>query len=304
MVAPEIWKAEMLKRKYFSSVHAPLKIGTKEVGTLSIHPPDKNSFGSNELALINELANDISLGLNYLEKEKKLTESEERFRTLIEASPDAVTETDLQGVITTVSSRTLEIHGFKDPKEMIGKSAFMMMALEDRPKALRNLKKTLRDGKIMSAEYTMLRKDGTTFIGELDAGLIRDIAGKPKAFIASVRDITDRKQAEDALRESREHYRSLFENMVEGFAHCRMLFDHGKPQDFIYLEVNKAFEELTGLKDVIGKKVSQIIPGIQKDNPELFKIYGRVSLAGKPEKFETYLKPLGIWLSISVYSPK
>ena len=83
-----------------------------------------------------------------------------------------------------------------------------------------------------------------------------------------------------------------------------MLFEDGKPQDFIYLDVNKAFETLTGLKDVAGKKVSEVISGVQESNPELFEIYGRVALTGKPEKIELYVAALNSWLFISVYRPK
>jgi len=242
--APDSWKAEMLKRKYFSSVHIPFELGEKEVGTLSIYASDKNAFRDRELFLVKELASDIGLGLNYLEKENKLRESEERFRTLLEASPDAVTETNLQGVITTVSPRTLEIHGFKDPKEMIGKSAFMMIAPEDHPRAQRNLEKTLRDGKIMSAEYTLLRKDGTTFIGELDAGLIRDAAGKPKAFIAAVRDITDRKKHEEDLRK--------FKLAVDAASDHIIITD----ENAVILYANEAVEKITGFSqdEVVGNK--------------------------------------------------
>ncbi|MBI1795269.1 MAG: PAS domain S-box protein [Chloroflexi bacterium] len=104
---------------------------------------------------------------------------------------------------------------------------------------------------------------------------------------------------------SENQYHSLFENMLDGFAYCEMLFDKsGQPLDFIYLDVNRAFGELTGLMDVIGKKVSEVIPGIRASNPKLFEIYGRVALSGKPEKFETYLDSLKMWLSISVYSPQ
>ena len=65
-------------------------------------------------------------------------------------------------------------------------------------------------------------------------------------------------------------------------------------------------KELLGLKkdEVIGKRVTEAIPGIEKDNPELFEIYGRVALTGKPEKFEMLFNPLNLWLSISVYSPE
>ena len=108
--------------------------------------------------------------------------------------------------------------------------------------------------------------------------------------------------AEKALKESEKHYRSLFENMLEGFAYCRMLFEDNKPQDFIYLEVNTAFEQLTGLKNIVGKKVTEVIPGIREADPELFEIYGRVALTGKPERFEMHVKALSAWFSVSVYS--
>ena len=104
------------------------------------------------------------------------------------------------------------------------------------------------------------------------------------------------------LQSQEERYRSLFENMLEGFAYCRMLFEDDRPQDFIYLQVNSSFEKLTGLENVVGKKVTEVIPGIKESHPELFEIYGRVALTGKPEKFELYLEPLDAWLSISVFS--
>jgi PAS domain-containing protein len=109
----------------------------------------------------------------------------------------------------------------------------------------------------------------------------------------------------EELKRSERHFRLLFENMLNGFAFCRMIYDESKnPTDFIYLEVNHAFGTLTGLKDVVGKKVTQVIPGIRESNPELFNIYSRVATSGKPEQFETYLPPLSMWLSISVYSPE
>ena len=113
--------------------------------------------------------------------------------------------------------------------------------------------------------------------------------------------------AEEKLRASEERYHSLFAHMMDGFAFCKMIFDReNKPVDFVYLEVNDNFEKITGLKkeSVIGRRVTQAIPGIEKDNPELFKIYGRVALTCKSEKFEIFLKPLSLWLSVSVYCPQ
>ena len=116
-------------------------------------------------------------------------------------------------------------------------------------------------------------------------------------------EITARKQEEAKLRQSEERYRSLFENMTEGYAHCRMIFADGEPPDLVYLSVNEAFGKLTGLRGVEGRKISEVIPGIQQTDPELLETYGRVARTGTPERFETFVEALAMWLSISVYSP-
>ncbi len=111
-------------------------------------------------------------------------------------------------------------------------------------------------------------------------------------------------EAEHVLRESESRYRSLFENMEQGLAYCRMLFVDGRPDDFVYLAVNDSFEMLTGLANVEGKLVSEVIPGIRDSDPELLERYGRVAATGQPERFEIFLETLGIWFSISAYSPQ
>jgi len=111
--------------------------------------------------------------------------------------------------------------------------------------------------------------------------------------------ISGRRRAQAAMAESERRYRSLFENMLEGFAYCEMLFDdRGRPIDFVYLDVNRAFGKLTGLANVVGKRFTEVIPG---GNPELFERYGRVVLTGEPESFEIEIKALGMWFSISAH---
>jgi diguanylate cyclase (GGDEF)-like protein/PAS domain S-box-containing protein len=111
-----------------------------------------------------------------------------------------------------------------------------------------------------------------------------------------------RKRKQDAMAESEGRYRSLFENMLEGFAYCEMLFDNrGRPIDFVYLDVNSMFGKLTGLQNVVGKRFTEVIPGGINSQPELFERYSRVTLTCEPERFEIEIKALGMWFSISAY---
>ncbi|HEY5140422.1 MAG TPA: hypothetical protein VIJ25_14065, partial [Methylococcales bacterium] len=82
-----------------------------------------------------------------------------------------------------------------------------------------------------------------------------------------------------------------------------MLYCDGQPSDFVYLYTNPAFEKLTGLKQVTGKQVSEVIPGIRKTDPQLFDIYNRVAMGAEPVKFEIFVESLAMWFSISVCSP-
>jgi diguanylate cyclase (GGDEF)-like protein len=114
-------------------------------------------------------------------------------------------------------------------------------------------------------------------------------------------EIEERKTIEANLRISEKRYHSLFGNMLEGFAFCRLLYRNGQPDDIEYIEVNPAFETLTGLSGVIGKKVTDVVPGIKESNPGVFEIYGRVAAGGPPEKFEIFVPPLNLWFSVSAY---
>jgi PAS domain S-box-containing protein len=112
--------------------------------------------------------------------------------------------------------------------------------------------------------------------------------------------------SEEATKASEAKYRSLFENMIDGFAfHKIIVEDGGKPVDSVFLEMNNAFEKLTGLKrdDIIGKRVTQVLPGIEKDPADWIGRYGKVALSGQDIRFEQHAAALGKWFSVASYSP-
>jgi PAS domain S-box-containing protein len=129
-----------------------------------------------------------------------IKESMELYQTLVETTPEAVIATDLDGNIIFVSSHTLELYGYDDKDKLLGKNSFEFIDKEDHEIALTNLKKTLSGESLRSVEYNLIRQDGSRFIGELSAALIKDAQGNPNSFIATVRDITERKETEGQIK--------------------------------------------------------------------------------------------------------
>jgi diguanylate cyclase (GGDEF)-like protein/PAS domain S-box-containing protein len=152
-------------------------------------------------------------------------------------------------------------------------------------------------------EKRFVRKDGAPITVNLNVKCTRDADGKANHIVALIEDITERKRAEQALRKSMATYRSLFDNMLNGVAHYRMIFRNGVPVDYEFIAVNPAFEQTTGLKDVVGKKVSEVIPGYCENNKDSLQIFGKVAQTGEPVRWEHYLAALDKWFSFSIYSP-
>jgi PAS domain S-box-containing protein len=147
--------------------------------------------------------------------EEELRESEEKLRVVFEHIGDGVIVSDLEGRITDENEAALRMQGFKHKKEVIGKNGYDFIAEKDRARALEDGVKTVELGRGPGGQYTFLRKDGSEYEGEAIASLLRDSSGNPVGFVSVTRDITERKQAEEVLRESEVRYRLLAENVTD-----------------------------------------------------------------------------------------
>jgi PAS domain S-box-containing protein len=147
--------------------------------------------------------------------EEALRASEERYRSLVEASPDAVLLTDVEGMILLCNRRAAALHGYETNEELVGKNSFDLIATEDRERAMANAMRTVRGGGVRDVQYRMVGRDGSSFLAEYSASVIRDADGRPRALTAVLRDVTERKRTEEALQRSEEHFRSLTENLSD-----------------------------------------------------------------------------------------
>ncbi len=234
--------------------------------------------------------------------EAALRENEEKFRSLFEYSTVGKSLTSPEGRLLHVNSALADMLGYT--VEELQRISFSDITHPDDMAESRESIRCLieNEREFYRFEKRYFHKNGGVLWTDVSTRLVRDAAGKPEYFITSVLNITDRKHAEEELRASERRYRTLFESMLNGFAYCKIIFEKGAPADFVYLDVNGAFERLTGLKNVTGKRVSEVIPGIHQSDPGLLEIYAKAALTGKPETFEMHLQALDMWFSVAVYS--
>jgi PAS domain S-box-containing protein len=170
--------------------------------------------------------------------EEALRESEERYRTILENIEDGYYETDLPGDLTFFNDSLCRMLGYSKD-EMMGMSNKQYTDDENRKKLFQAFNEVYRTGEPTKGfDWQVVRKDGSKLFGEVSVSLIRDSEGQPTGFRGIARDITERKQAEEALRTEKQRFERLLENAPFGV----ILID--KAGDFRY--VNSKFIELFG----------------------------------------------------------
>ncbi|MGC9347790.1 MAG: PAS domain S-box protein [Anaerolineae bacterium] len=207
-----------------SLLAVPLRVKDQIIGAIEVVDGELHSFSADELKLLEMLAPPAAIAIENASlysaarreiRERKLAEaalreSEVRYRTLIEASPDAILVTDLKGVSRMSNRRAAELLGLGSVQEMLGVNLLNdHIVPQDRALAWARQGGALEERDVESIELRLRRSDGTVFPAEISATYLRDESGEPQSVISIARDLTARKRIEDALRRTNAELRAL-----------------------------------------------------------------------------------------------
>ncbi len=141
--------------------------------------------------------------------EWELWRTRERLQLMFDSVQDGVCVTNLEGLITDVNPKGLEMYRDSAHGQLIGKSAFELIVPHERGKTVAEMQIVLEQGTTGLIEHNVVRADGSGFLAEMHVSLLKDISGNATGFVTVLRDITERKKAEEELKESEERYRAL-----------------------------------------------------------------------------------------------
>lgn len=263
-------------------IRATLETGALQAFEYQLPAPDRG-VRDYEARMVVSGADEVTTFVRDITEHKRagvaLRDSEERYRALVETSPDPITVTGLDGRLHMVNRRTAELHGFASVDDMINMNAFDLIASEDWSRAQDDILKTLRAGQIRDVEYTFLRKDGTRFPVEMCASVITDAQGSPTGLIGMTRDITERKRVEQEVWSSTERYRRLADNFPNG-----SVITYNRDLRVTFVAGQELLESGRTAEFFVGKHFTELAP------PETIRIaepHLRAAFAGKVGNYET-----------------
>jgi PAS domain S-box-containing protein len=305
-------QAEELPHKIIRSGEAVRNI--EFIGETAVCPGEKRTWLESWIPIKDSLGKVTALyvmGEDITQRKKAeeaLQKSETRLRLIAQAGRIGFFEYNASKDISYWSPEHYELLGYEQGLVISWERWLEGVHPEDRARVMANYARLMEQGRLEGHiaghknEYRYIRPDGCIVWIESDLSL--SMVDNEAIIRGSIRDITERKKAEEAVKESENLYRTIFENSEDGFQLVKPIFDeNGNPIDYLFLKVNHAYERQVGLKaeQVVGKTVRQIVPNIE---PEWIETHGQVAKTGKTLHKEIYNDFSKRWYDLYYFSYK
>lgn len=291
---------------YRAVVSTPLiSRGGKPLGMLSthwrgVHRPSEQDLQGLDLHV--RQAVDFIIDITEQKRaEQALAEKEERLRAALTASGTGTFRWNIQTNALDWDENLDRLFGLIPGQTVRSLESFISRVHPDeRPGVIKRCEGCAREGADFDMEFRVVWPDGSVHWLDDKGKTFFDDQGRPSYMTGACMEITARKKSEQALRESEERYRALFESMDEGYCIIEVIFDPGarRAVDYRFLEVNPAFETQAGMRDVVGKRMLEFVPSIEE---HWLNNYGQVALTGEPIRFANEYKTLHRWFDVYAF---
>jgi len=205
-----------------------------------------------------------------------LRRSEQRYRNILDGIQDAYFEVDLKGRITFFNNALCRQLGY-DKEELRGMNPQQYTDHDTQKRMFDAFIQLYKTGvSIKAIEETIIRKDGTVGVSELSVSLMRDSAGKPMGFAGISRDVSERKQMEETIRQSEERYRTIIEEMEEWYFETDLIGNITFCNDIFANILGYSQKELSNLN---------LLKFLKKDDSDsVYRLFKQVYNSGNPSK--------------------
>lgn len=240
------------------------------------------------------------LGLRHIQQKEAL----EFVQNIMDAIPNPIFCKDCDGKYTDCNLAFSDLLGMSK-QEILNKSVYEV-GNNEFADSYREHDTVLLQQQKQTYEYKVRNSAGEVRDVIFNKALLSHWDGSPKGIVGVISDITDRKKMEDRLRESESKYRDMIHFMLNGMIYMKAIYDEcGQVNDFRIVDVNKAFEDITGFKgeEYVDKLLSAVLPSREAIR-DWVNTYGVVAMQGTSTSFEYYSKIFEKWFLVSAYSPK
>ncbi|MCE7071876.1 PAS domain S-box protein [Dyadobacter sp. CY327] len=280
-----------------AAIAVPLVKNGQLVAIVGIHAEQPRNWTPAQVQLVEELAEHTWVALERSKAQAALLDSQKQFQSIANLVPDLLWDSQPDGSTNWYNQRWIEYTG-QTLEQAIGWGWVDAIHPDDRDASAERYGKAVEASQFLQQEHRIRRHDGAYRWFVVSTSPVKDESGNVVKMYGAATDIHDRRESEEALRESEEKLRTVFDSIDQAFCMIEIVRDPmGVGVDYRLLEANGVFELQTGVANARGKLASEYVPG---EEPFWLENFDCVARTGEPARVESYHQATRHWYSAFV----